>query len=87
MQYSTFTTTKLIRNSRATVLGWCISNNGGGANVIHIHDSIDGTGEIVFRVTMAAGETKTFASLPVPFNNGVYVELVSGSVIGTIFVE
>ncbi len=87
MQYSTFTSDKLINGSRATVLGWSISNNGGGANVVHVHDGIDGSGPIVFRVTMSAGDSKTFASLPVPFNTGIYVDVSSGSAIGTIFFE
>jgi hypothetical protein len=87
MQYVTFTASQNIRTIRSTVYGWNISNNGGGANVIHIHDSIDGSGPIVFRVTMNAGETKAFAIAPVPFNTGVYAEVVSGSAIGTLFVE
>lgn len=88
MQYVTFTNDKLIRNSAAAVLGWSISNNSGTAIVVHVHDGIDGTGEIIMRVNVAANDSKTFASLPVPFNKGVFVDLVSGtSCIGSIFVE
>jgi hypothetical protein len=88
MQYVTFTNDKLIRSSAATVLGWSISNNTGTAIVVHIHDGIDGTGEIVMRVNLVANDSKTYASMPIPFNKGVFVDIATGaSCIGTIFVE
>lgn len=88
MQYVTFTNDKLIRNDSARVHGWSISNNTGAAIVVHIHDGIDGTGPIVMRVNVAANDSKTFASLPVPFDSGVFVDLASGtSCIGAIFVD
>lgn len=88
MQYVTFTNDKLIRNDSARVLGWSISNNTGTAIVVHIHDGIDGSGPIVMRVCVAANDSKTFSSLPVPFDAGVYVDLATGtSCIGSIFVD
>ena len=88
MQYVTFTGDKLIRGESARVFGWSISNNTGTAIVVHIHDGIDGSGPIVMRVNVAANDSKTFSSLPVPFDTGVFVDLATGtSCIAAIYVD
>jgi hypothetical protein len=88
MQYVTFTGDKLVRNDSARVFGWSISNNTGTAIVVHVHDSIDGSGPIVMRVNVAPNDSKTFSSLPIPFDTGVFVDLATGtSCIGTILVD
>jgi len=85
MQYVTFTGDKVIRGSAALVKGFSIG--AAAASVVNIYDGTSASGTLVFNLEIPQNETSMFYSDGVPFNAGVYVDVVSGSVIGSVFVE
>ncbi len=85
MQYIIFTSDKLIRNSAALVKGFSIGAS--AASVVNIYDGSDSSGNLVFNLEIPQNETSMFYSDGIPFNSGVYVDVVSGSIKGSVFVE
>lgn len=85
MQYVAFTTDTLARNNSARVYGYVIAAT--TEAVVNIIDGVDDQGVIVMQVNVGENATATFAGLGIPFDEGVYVEVVSGSVVGSVFVE
>jgi hypothetical protein len=82
MNYSVFTTSKLIREDRNIVDGVVISAT--TAAVVNVRDGADATGDPVFPLVIAAGDTLV-VGIKAAFNAGIYVEVVSGTVAGTVF--
>jgi hypothetical protein len=55
--------------------------------VVDIYDGTDASGVLVFNLEIPQNETSMFYSDGIAFNSGVYVDVVSGSVKGSVFVE
>jgi hypothetical protein len=85
MQYVAFTADKLIRSSAALVKGFSIGAS--AASVVNIYDGTSSSGTLVFNIEIPQNETAMFSIDGVPCNSGVYVDVVSGSVKGSVFVE
>lgn len=85
MQYVTFTADKIIRSSPVLVKGFSIG--AAAASVVKIYDGTSASGPLVFSLEIPQNETSMFYSDGIAFNTGVYVDVVSGSVIGSVFVE
>lgn len=85
MQYVVFTADKLVRNSAALVKGFSIGAS--AASVVNIYDGTSSSGVLVFNLEIPQNETSLFFADGIPFNSGVYVDVVSGSVKGSVFVE
>ena len=85
MQYIDFTADKLIRSIPAKITGFSIGAS--AAAVVNIYDGTSNSGTIVFNVRIPINETVMFANEGVLCNSGIYIDVVSGSVIGSVFVE
>lgn len=85
MQYVTFTADKIVRNSATLVKGFSIGAS--SASVVNIYDGTSSSGALVFNLEIPQHETSMFYSDGIPFNSGVFIDVVSGSVIGSVFVE
>ena len=86
MQYKTFTDDTLIVDERAIVMGYHVA---GAANntTINIIDGTDATGTVVFHIHLSEKENQSIPWIPIPFNNGIYINVVSGSALGSVFFE
>jgi hypothetical protein len=87
MQYTTFTSgNTVISAQRAVVHGFAIRAT--ATAVIHIHDNATGSGTAVIKIAAPTTDTVLYdSSKGIPFNNGIYVEVVSGTATGSIFWE
>lgn len=85
MQYVVFTADKLIRSFPAKITGFSIGAS--AASVVNIHDGTSNSGALVFNLEIPQNETLMFANEGVLCNTGIYVDVVSGSVKGSVFVE
>ena len=87
MQYVSITASKAVKvNTRSIVQGFSFAA-AGAALIVNIRDG-SVAGEIVMQIKVAANDSKTVTfGDGVPFNNGVYVEVSSGTCTGSIFVE
>jgi hypothetical protein len=81
MNYVTFTASNLARPDRVIVEGVVIAATTDA--VVNIIDGLDDTGDVVIPLAAKAGDTAGFA-VSVAFNEGVYVDVVSGTVTGTV---
>ncbi len=86
MQYVTMNSSKLIRNNAALWKGHHLYASSGDS-VVEMYDGIDDTGIKVCTIKIKNNEHDDHVFVGIPFNNGVYVKVVSGSVSGSIFVE
>ncbi len=87
MQYVNVTSSSLVRNSRALLIGFHLAA-GGSATVVEIVDGLDNSGPTVIKIYIAANTHEDFTiGEGIPFNTGVYFDVVSGSASGSIFVE
>lgn len=86
MQYKTFASQGLVKDSRCVMMGYHVA---GAANdtTINIIDGTDSTGTVVFHIHLSEKENQSIPWIPIPFNRGIYVQVVSGSAIGSIFFE
>jgi hypothetical protein len=87
MQYTTFNSVgTIITPSAAIVHGFSIRAT--TTAVVHIHDNATGAGNPVFKIAVATTSTALYDSFKgVPFDSGIYVEIVSGTATGSIFWE
>ena len=85
MQYVNFSADKLIRSIPSKITGFSIGAS--AAAVVNIYDGTSNAGTIVFNVRIPINETVMFANEGVLCSGGIYVDVVSGSVIGSVFVE
>jgi hypothetical protein len=85
MQYVAFTADKLIRSFPAKIRGFSIGAS--AASVVNIYDGTSNSGTIVFNLEIPQNETVMFANEGILCSAGVYVDVVSGSVKGSVFVE
>lgn len=77
---------KVIRNSAALWKGHHLFAPSGAAEV-QLYDNLTGTGTPVLTIHIKNGEHDDHVHSGVPFNNGIYYKVVSGTVTGSIFVE
>jgi hypothetical protein len=84
MSYITFSSDKLIRDDR------CIINHviirASSDAVINICDGLNNSGPIAIPLAVKAGDTVSVSG-DIPFNSGVYVDVVSGAVVGSVIVS
>lgn len=81
MSYSTFTADILVSADRVIVENVVVRASTDA--VVNICDGTDGSGPVVLPLAIKAGDT--FAMYcGVAFNEGVYVDILSGNVVGTI---
>jgi hypothetical protein len=85
MQYVTFTADKLVRSFPAKVRGFSIGAS--AASVVNIYDGTSSSGTLVFNIEIPQNETAMFANEGILFSSGIYIDVVSGSVKGSVFVE
>jgi hypothetical protein len=85
MQYVAFTADKLIRSIPSKIKGFSIG--AAAASVVNIYDGTSSSGTIVFNLEIPQNETVMFSNEGVLCNVGIYVDVVSGSVKGSVFVE
>jgi hypothetical protein len=84
MQYKAVTGSTLITGTRATLKGYSIRAN--TTAVINIRDGATVAGQIVVPANIAGSvsDTKDFS---VPFNEGIFLELVDGTITGSVWFE
>ena len=85
MQYVTFTADKLVRSFPAKIRGFSIGAS--AASVVNIYDGTSSSGTLVFNIEIPQTETAMFANEGILFSAGIYIDVVSGSVKGSVFVE
>lgn len=85
MQYVTFTADKLVRSFPAKIRGFSIGAS--AASVVNIYDGTSSSGTLVFNIEIPQNETAMFANEGILFSAGIYIDVVSGSVKGSVFVE
>ena len=83
MQYVLVTGSKEIRGHRAELKGWAIRAT--SAAVVNIRDG-GASGNIVVPLNIANG-VSTHEKTDIFFDNDIYVEVVSGTIVGSVFVE
>jgi hypothetical protein len=81
MSYSTFTADKLVSADRVIVKSVVVRASGDA--VINVCDGTSNSGPIVLPLAVKAGDT-VVVSGDFAFNYGVYVDVVSGTVTGTV---
>lgn len=86
MQYVTMSSSKLIRNKAALWKGHHLYADSGDS-VVEMYDGTDDTGIKVCTIKIKNHEHDDHVFVGIPFNNGIYVKVVSGVVSGSIFVE
>lgn len=60
--------------------------SGSAAAVVKVHDGVTASGDLLAVVALAAGESSTIVDVDVYAVVGVFVEIVSGAVEGSVFV-
>lgn len=85
MQYVNFTADKLVRSFPAKIRGFSIGAS--AASVVNIYDGTSSSGTLVFNIEIPQNETAMFANEGILFSAGIYIDVVSGSVKGSVFVE
>lgn len=81
MSYVTFNSDKLVYPSRVFVTNVVVRASSDA--VVNVCDGEDGTGPVVLPLAVKSGDTVSIAG-SIAFNAGVYVDVVSGSVVGTV---
>lgn len=84
MSYVTFNSDKSVYPSRAIVTNVVVRAS--SDSVVNVCDGSDNTGPIVLPLAIKNGDTISISGR-IAFNAGVYVDVVSGSVVGTVFFE
>lgn len=86
MQYVVFNDSKLISNIPAIFSGYHVTADMEDT-IVNIHDGIDNTGPLVFHIDIKSREDQSTPWVDVPFNTGIYVDVVAGSALGNILVS
>ena len=86
MQYVTFDQSKLISPFPAIFSGYHVAPDLTDT-IVNIHDGIDNTGPIVFHIDLQDREDQSTPWIDVPFNTGIYVDVVYGVAKGCILVS
>lgn len=84
MSYVTFTDDKSVTPNRAIVTNVIVRAS--ADSVVNVCDGTSNAGPIVVPVAVKSGDTFSVSG-KIAFNAGVYVEVVSGNVVGTIVFE
>jgi hypothetical protein len=84
MSYVTFTGDKLVTSDRVIVKNIVVRASSDA--VVNVCDGATGSGPVVLPLAVKSGESIVVSS-SVAFNHGVYVDVVSGSVVGTVVFE
>ena len=87
MQYTTFPSSNtLVTSNRSIIHGFAIRAT--VTVVINIYDATSATGTPVFRISGPTTDTVFYDSTKgIPFNNGIFIEIASGTASGSIFWE
>jgi predicted TIM-barrel enzyme len=85
MSYVTFTDDKAVTPSRAIVTNVVV--RGSADSVVNVCDGTQpGSDPVVLPLAVKSGDTVSVSGR-FAFNTGVYVDVVSGTVVGTVFYE
>lgn len=83
------TASQLVSNGRGRVTGWSLRETGGtNPAVVRLRSGRDSGGELIFTITVPAGQSSNVCA-PAPgisYGDGVYVEVVSGVLEGSVLV-
>lgn len=85
MQYVNFNASKIIRFDGAVVHGYVVTAT--VAAVVNIIDGTSASGTVVMPLAIPVNTTVSLNGFGIPFDTGVYVQVVSGTVTGSVFVE
>lgn len=85
MQYVEVTGSGIVKSSRALFQGFALRAT--VAAVVNIYDGTDNTGTLVIPIDLDANQSGISHFDGMPFNNGIYVEVASGTIEGTVWVE
>jgi hypothetical protein len=87
MQYVNVTSSGLVRGSRTLLMGFHLAS-GNTDTVVEIVDGLDSSGDTVIKLYIPADTHEDFSiGEGIPFDVGIYFDVVSGSATGSIFVE
>ena len=86
MQYVAFSESKVISRLPAIFNGYHVAPDLDDT-VVNIHDGIDNTGPLVFHIDLKNKEDQSTPWIDVPFNKGVYLDIVSGTAVGNIIIS
>jgi hypothetical protein len=87
MQYNTFTASELMVSSRTLLKGFCIAAT--STAVVKIYDGTSASGTLVMTINVDTNQT-AILSVPdagLPMNTGLYVQVTSGSVSGSVWFD
>jgi len=84
MSYVTFSDDKAVTASRAIVTNVVIRAS--ADSVVNVCDGTSSSDPVVLPLAVKSGDTVSISGR-VAFNSGVYVEVVSGTVVGTVIYE
>lgn len=84
MSYVAFTSDKAITPNRAIVTNVVI--RGSADSVVNVCDGTSGADPVVLPLAVKSGDTVSVSGR-IAFNSGVFVDVVSGTVVGTVVYE
>lgn len=80
-------TSQLVATSANTLRGWSLRENAGGLAVVRLRNGRDAGADILLTISFAAAESvRDFPTHGIAFTTGLYCEIVTGSIEGTLFV-
>lgn len=82
-------TSRLLYSRGAVVMGWAfVESTGAGTARVNLYSGVDTTGTLAVPISLLADQsTRDYLSpAGVYFPSGVYLEVVSGSVVGSVWV-
>lgn len=84
MSYATFSASKALSTSRVIVTQVVVRAEADA--VVDLHDATDATGSVVIPLAIKAGQTVSISGR-IAFNTGIYANVASGTVVGTVMFE
>lgn len=78
---------QLVSNSRGRVTGYALrETSGANPAVVRLRAGRDSGGDLLVPIALTAGQSRTEAVPAVSYGDGLFVEVVSGTVEGAVFV-
>jgi hypothetical protein len=87
--FASRSTSLLIASGFGRLSGWSIWESAGAAAQVRFRDSVDVTGTILGGAKLATAGTDSGPNMDegIRFRNGVYMEVVAGSVEGVVYIR
>ncbi len=84
-QFKAVTGNTLIYNNGGCLKG--LSLRATGATVVNVRNGTTASGTIVVVLNLATATSQTLENMNIEFPNGIYLEVASGAVVGSVWFE